>query len=69
MERDINVIVDVDPNEAAALIELIEMLIEEWYVTHHRREQHLNRVKQIGDSKDAARNASSGAAPESNTAQ
>ncbi len=69
MEKDINVIIDVDPNEAAALIELIEMLIEEWYVARHRREQHLNRVKQIGDSKDAARNASSGAAPGSDASE
>jgi len=32
MEKDINVIVDVDPTEAALLIELLEMLFEEWYV-------------------------------------
>ena len=59
MERDINVIVDVDPSEAAALIELIEMLIEDWYVARHHRQERLLRVKAIGDAKDAARNASS----------
>lgn len=54
MERDINVIVDVEPHEAAALIELIEMLIEEWYVARHQRAEILVRVKEIGDAKDAA---------------
>ena len=57
MERDINVIVDVEPNEAKALIELIEMLIEEWYVARHERQERLAQVKQIGDSKEAARGA------------
>ena len=57
MEKDINVIIDVEPREATALIELIEVLIEEWYVTRQRRQEHLTRVKQIGDSKDAARSA------------
>ena len=57
MERDINGIVDVDPHEAAALIELIEMLIEEWYVARHQRHERLTRVKRIGDSKEAARGA------------
>jgi hypothetical protein len=32
MEKDINVIVDVDPNEAALLIGLVETLLKEWYV-------------------------------------
>ena len=65
MERDINVIVDVDPNEAGALIELIEMLIEEWYVARHRRQERLALVKQIGDSKDAAKSAAAGNASSS----
>ena len=63
MERDINVIIDVEPSEAAALIELIEMLIEEWYIARDRRRQSLERVKQIGDAKDAARSAAAGNAP------
>ena len=57
MEKDINVIIEVEPNEAAALIELIEMLIEDWYVARQQREERLARVKGIGDAKDAARAA------------
>ena len=55
MERDISVIGDVNPNEAAALTNLIEMLIEDWDLARHKRKDRLAQVKQIGDSKDAAR--------------
>jgi len=44
MEADINVIVDVDPEEARHLIELIELLIEEWYVTRENRQQRIQKV-------------------------
>ena len=69
MEKDINVIIDVDPNEAAALIGLIEMLIEDWYVARHSRQERLTIVKQIGDSKDAAKTASPDAALSAEAAQ
>src|SRR5579859_8042170 len=39
METDINVIVDVDPEEAEKLIELIEILIQNWYVETYMRNQ------------------------------
>ncbi|MCA0431631.1 MAG: DUF4145 domain-containing protein [Proteobacteria bacterium] len=54
MERDISLIVDVDPGEAQALIELIEMLFEEWYVARHVRDEKLTRVKMIAAEKAAA---------------
>ena len=54
MEKDINLIVDVDPGEAQALIELIEMLFDEWYVARHKREQRLAAVKKIAAEKKAA---------------
>lgn len=37
MEKDINLIVDVDPNEATLLIELVETLLREWYVNREER--------------------------------
>ncbi|MFN6266942.1 MAG: DUF4145 domain-containing protein [Alphaproteobacteria bacterium] len=37
MEKDIDVIVDVDPNEAELLIGLIERLLEDWYITREKR--------------------------------
>lgn len=51
MEMDIDVIVDVDPEEAQALIELIEMLFDEWYVEQKKREMKLANIKTIADSK------------------
>lgn len=39
MEKDIDLIVDVDPNEAELLINLIETRFQYWYVN---REEHKN---------------------------
>jgi hypothetical protein len=55
MEADINVIVDVDPGEARLLIELIEMLLDEWYIQAHERKERLRKVKELAASKEAAR--------------
>ena len=53
MEKDIDLIVEVDPGEAQALIELIEMLFEDWYVARHKREQRLATVIAIAAEKSA----------------
>jgi hypothetical protein len=53
MEQDINVIVDVDPNEAAILISLIETLIDEWYVHRHERAQRMSKVVAVAAAKKA----------------
>jgi hypothetical protein len=55
MEKDINVIVDVDPGEAEELIKLIELLIEDWYVNKYKRETQLKAVLKIKAEKDAAK--------------
>lgn len=55
MEQDINVIVDVEPDEAKILIELLEMLFEEWYIARHERTVKLSRIQQIRDEKKAAK--------------
>lgn len=51
MEQDVNVIIDVEPEEAQRLIELIEMLIEEWYINSHERRMRLAEIKQMADDK------------------
>ena len=51
MEKDIDVIVEVDENEAGSLIKLIEMLIEEWYINDYVRKQRLIGIKQLGQDK------------------
>lgn len=55
MEKDINVIVDVDPDEAGLLTSLIESLIEDWYVARHNREQRAEKIKATAAAKEAAR--------------
>jgi len=51
MEADINVIIDVDANEAQVLIELVEMLFAEWYVARQQRARHLEKLKSIAAEK------------------
>lgn len=57
MEKDINVIVDVEPDEAAKLIYLIELLIDDWYKARHDREERLKGVVEIKNAKDVAKAA------------
>ncbi len=51
MEKDINLIVSIEPNEALILIGLIESLFDEWYVARQKREERFASVKQIADQK------------------
>jgi hypothetical protein len=44
MEKDISVIVDVDPNEAELLIGLVETLIREWYIAGEERKNRMNAI-------------------------
>jgi hypothetical protein len=57
MEADINVIVDVDPGEAQALIELVELLFLEWYVARNQRQAGLSKLKGIAIDKKAQKTA------------
>jgi hypothetical protein len=51
MEKEIDLIVPVDPGEAQILIELIESLFDEWYVAHERRKQRFGSVKALAAEK------------------
>lgn len=51
MEKDIDLIIEVEPKEAQALINLIEILINDWYINRHQRELMLNSIISIADSK------------------
>lgn len=54
MEKDIDVIVPVDPDEAQHMIDLIEMLFEEWYGARERRTQKLSTIARLGSAKKEA---------------
>ncbi len=47
MEEDINVIVDVEPNEAQLLVELIEILLKDWYVAREQKRLHLEAIVKL----------------------
>jgi len=64
MEQDINLIVDVDPEEAAKLIGLIELLIRDWYVLRYERKRHLEEIVSIGQAKQEAKQSPAGAGGE-----
>lgn len=51
MEKDINLIIDVDPEEAKLLIGLIEQLIEDWYIDRYEKEKRFEKIKAMADEK------------------
>jgi hypothetical protein len=44
MEKDVDLIVEIEPGEAQMLIELIEMLFDEWYVERDKRTKRLAEI-------------------------
>ncbi len=57
MEKDINLIIDVEPEEASKLIWLIELLIKDWYIHRHEREEGLKAIRATSDAKARAKKA------------
>ena len=55
MEKDINVIVDVEPEEAQLLIGLLEHLIKEWYINRHEREKQMQALIGVATQKQEDR--------------
>lgn len=67
MERDVNVIIDVEPEEAQKLIGLIEILFEETYVARHDRDRRVAEMKALGAEKRAEQKSKRTAAKASTT--
>jgi hypothetical protein len=57
MEKDIDLIIDIDPGEAETLIGLVELLLKDWYINRHEREEQLKAVVRIGADKARERKA------------
>jgi len=51
MGKDVNLIIDIDPNEAELLIKLIENLIEDWYIARHNREERKKQIIALASKK------------------
>ena len=52
MEQNINLIIDIEPQEAKCLIELIETLIKEWYIGRYERNKRLDRINNLAEDKE-----------------
>lgn len=55
MEKDTNVIVDIDPNEANSLIQLIELLMKEWYINREERKKLFSSIITTNQTKQSER--------------
>ena len=55
MEKDVNLIIDIDSDEAELLIKLIEDLFEDWYVVRHDRQIRQSKLKDLAKEKQAMR--------------
>jgi len=51
MEKDIDLIIDVELKEAQLLIGLIEILIKDWYIAKHEREKYLESIIGVAGKK------------------
>ncbi len=57
MEKDVNLIIDVDPKEAGLLIWLIETLFEEWYIVSHDRKTKMKALTKLAEDKKVKKKA------------
>ena len=55
MEKDTNVIVDIDPAEADSLIKLIELLMKEWYINREERKKLFSNIISTNQIKQSER--------------
>ena len=55
MEKDINLIVDIEPDEAQRLIKLIELLLEQWYVNRYEQDKLYADIMEIDENKQEQR--------------
>ena len=55
MEKNTDLIVDIDPGEADKLIQLIELLLKEWYINREERNKLFGDIFQINADKQAIR--------------
>ena len=53
MEKDVNLMISIDPNETCLLIKLIEMLFDSLYVQREERRKQLRAIQELATDKDA----------------
>lgn len=55
MEKDVNLIIDIEEAEAEILIKLLEDLFQDWYVNRHERDERNQKIQEIAQTKQAAK--------------
>lgn len=55
MEKDVNLVIDIDVEEATQLLKLVEMLFEQWYINRHEQQELCSRITAVAASKEAQR--------------
>ena len=55
MEKDVNLIIDIDPDEASKLLKLIELLFEKWCIARHDEEALFDDIAGIAEQKEEQR--------------
>lgn len=61
MESNINLIVDVEVDEAQRLIKLIELLLDKWYIARHDEETLFAEISSISEQKTSERDLNTAA--------
>lgn len=56
MEKDTNLIIDIEPQEAQYLLKLIELLLQQWYVKRHEQEKLYADIVDTNTIKQSCRN-------------
>ncbi len=52
-EADVNLIIDIDPDDAVKIIRVIELLIKQWYIERHDQEKLYSEVTSLSDEKSS----------------
>ena len=57
MEKPTGILIDIEPEEADLLIQLIETLFKDWYVARNERQERLNAIQAISAKKEQQKTA------------
>lgn len=52
-EADVNLIIDIDPDDAVKIIKVIELLIKQWYIERHEQQKLYSEVTSLSDEKSS----------------
>ena len=53
MEKDVNLIIDIEKEEVRSLLRLIEMLMDQWYINRHNQENLFKEITATAAAKAA----------------